>query len=105
MRVLLDECVHNLVKRELTSHSVSTVQEAGWRGIKNGELLRISATTYDVFITSDKNLEYQQHKDALPIPVIVIGTKGNMWEDIEPIIPKINVLLSSKLKNEFYKVL
>jgi predicted nuclease of predicted toxin-antitoxin system len=104
MRVLLDECVHSRVGRALASSDVRTVPEVGWRGVKNGELLRLAATEYDVFITSDKNLQYQQHKDALPLPVLVIATKGNMWEDIEPVIPKIEALLATKLKNEFYSL-
>ncbi|MFI5264312.1 MAG: DUF5615 family PIN-like protein [Candidatus Kapaibacterium sp.] len=104
MRVLLDECVHSRVRRSLASHTVRTVPEVGWRGVKNGELLRLASAEYDVFITSDKNLEYQQHKDILPLPVIVISTKGNMWEDIEPVFPKIEALLGTELKNEFYSV-
>jgi predicted nuclease of predicted toxin-antitoxin system len=104
MRVLLDECVHGRVGRSLSSYDVSTVPEVGWRGVKNGALLLLAAAEFDVFITSDKNLEYQQHKDTLPLPVIVIATKGNMWNDIEPVIPKIDALLSTKLKNEFYAV-
>ncbi len=104
MRVLLDECVHNRVKRNLASYDVKTVQEKGWRGVKNGELLRLAATSFDVLITTDKNLEYQQYAGSLPIPVIIIGTKGNMWEDIEPIIPRIKELLNTMLRNEFYRV-
>jgi predicted nuclease of predicted toxin-antitoxin system len=104
MRVLLDECVHSKVGRLLSAMEVRTVPEVGWRGVKNGELLRIAAAEYDVFITSDKNLEYQHNKDLLPLPVIVIATTGNMWEDIEPVIPQIKALLDTKLKNEFYSV-
>lgn len=75
-----------------------------WRGIKNGELLRKASEHFDVFITSDKNIEYQQYKNTLPLPVIIIATKGNMWQDIEPVIPKITLLLKSELNNEFYAV-
>jgi hypothetical protein len=95
---------HRKVSSSLGSHSVDTVTDAGWRGAENGKLLALAATLYDAFITSDKNLQYQQHRDSLPIPVIVISTKGNMWEDIEPVIPKIEALLSSELQKEFYSV-
>ncbi len=75
-----------------------------WRGIKNGDLLLLASENFDVFITSDKNIEYQQYNKTLPLPVIIIATKGNMWQDIEPIIPKIELLLESALNNEFYRV-
>ena len=104
MRILLDECVHRRVRKALASHSVQTVQEAGWRGVKNGELLRRAATRFDAFLTSDKNLEYQQHVGSLPIPVITIATMGNMWVDIEPLIPRIEEILSQPLTKKFYRV-
>ena len=104
MRILLDECVHGELKKNLTSSSVKTVPEMKWRGIKNGELLRLASENFDVFITSDKNIEYQQSTKTLPLPVIIIATRGNMWQDIEHVIPKIELLLDSTLNNEFYKV-
>lgn len=104
MRILLDECVHHDVKKNLHSSLVKTVPEMNWRGIKNGELLRKAAEQFDVFITSDKNIEYQQYKNTLPLPVIIIATKGNMWQDIEPVLPKIESLLQTILGNEFYAV-
>ena len=104
MRILLDECVHRKVRDVLHPHAIQTVQEAGWRGVKNGELLRLAATRFDVFLTSDKNIEYQQHRNALPIAVIIISTKGNMWEDIEPVIPRIQELLLLPLNKKFYRV-
>ena len=104
IRVLLDECVHSRLKQSLDSFNVQTVIEAGWRGIQNGKLLKLASSHYDVFITSDKNLQYQQHTGTLPLPVIIIATKGNMWQDIEPIVSKISTLLSTELNNEFYSV-
>jgi predicted nuclease of predicted toxin-antitoxin system len=104
MRILLDECVHAGLSKSLLPHAVTTVQAVGWRGIKNGSLLRLAATEYDVFITSDKNLEYQQHERALPLPVITLATSGNMWIDIEPIIPELIALISHPLNRAFYRI-
>jgi predicted nuclease of predicted toxin-antitoxin system len=104
MRILLDECVHQRLGRNLAPHDVKTVPELGWRGTKNGELLRIAADQFDVFITSDKNIEYQHYLKTLPLPVIIISSIGNMWKDIEPLIPSIDVLLGLELNNEFYTV-
>ena len=104
MRILLDECVHQRLAQSILADVIQTVPEMNWRGIKNGELLLLASEHFDVFITSDKNIEYQQYVRTLPLPVIIIGTTGNMWGDIEPIVPKIESLLLEKLNNEFYTV-
>jgi predicted nuclease of predicted toxin-antitoxin system len=61
MRVLLDECVPRALRDELPGHEVRTVAEYGWAGVKNGELLRLAANSFDVLLTVDRNLEYQQN--------------------------------------------
>lgn len=53
MKVLLDECLPKKLKRELEGHTIITVPEQGWAGIKNGELLRLAEAEFDVFITID----------------------------------------------------
>ena len=66
MRVLLDECVPRPLGHELTEHEVSTVQELGWSGTKNGELLRRTAeASFDVLVTTDQNLEHQKNLERL----------------------------------------
>ena len=59
MKVLLDECVPRKLKREIANHEVVTVTEQGWSGIENGELLKLAATEFDVFLTVDQNLSFQ----------------------------------------------
>jgi hypothetical protein len=61
MKVLLDECVPRKLRRELPEHEVLTVMEQGWSGIKNGKLLALAAPEFDVFLTIDQNLKYQQN--------------------------------------------
>lgn len=61
MRVLLDECVPIQVKSSLIGHDVRTVGRMGWAGKKNGELLRLAETRFDVFITVDRSLKQQQN--------------------------------------------
>jgi hypothetical protein len=63
VRILLDENVPHPLMRFLSGHEVSTVQGLGWRGILNGELLRIAEESFDVFILADKNMRYQQNMD------------------------------------------
>ena len=62
MNALLGYCSGNCPKFE-----IATVQELGWTGIKNGELLRLAENDFDVFITSDKNLRYQQNLAISPL--------------------------------------
>ena len=63
MRILLDECLPRRLRRGLPGHEVRTVQELGWAGTKNGALLRRAmAEGFEVFVTVDRNLEYQQHR-------------------------------------------
>ncbi len=59
MKILLDENVPRPLKRFLKGHDVSSVQECGWRGVQNGELLRFAEESFEVFILADKNMRYQ----------------------------------------------
>ncbi len=61
MRILLDECVNPRLKGSLREHEVKTVTEMRWQGLTNGELLDLAELRFDVFVTLDKNLEYQQN--------------------------------------------
>jgi hypothetical protein len=58
VRVLLDECVDRRLARHVTGHDVTTVPEAGWAGLKNGELLKRAQEQFDVFVTVDRNLPF-----------------------------------------------
>ena len=61
MKILLDECTPHVLKKLLTGFEIKTVQDQGWSGITNGALLRLAEGQFDVFITSDQNLKYQQN--------------------------------------------
>jgi predicted nuclease of predicted toxin-antitoxin system len=75
MRILLDESLPRTLARELTGHQVQTVQRQGWAGLKNGALLQRAAGEYDVLITGDRNLEYQQNLTRLQIAVVVLAAR------------------------------
>src|SRR6266849_2144231 len=70
MRVLLDECVPRALRRELPGHEVRTVAEAGWAGVRNGELLQLAAKQFDLLLTVDRNLEYQQNFAGLALAAL-----------------------------------
>jgi hypothetical protein len=74
MRILLDECVPSPVQKLLADHDCVTVQQRGWGGIKNGELLRLAESEFDLFITADQNIRYQQNLAGRRIPILELST-------------------------------
>ena len=89
MRILLDESLPKELQSELPDHDVRTVQEMGWSGLRNGELLARSVNQFDIFLTADQNLRYQQNLAALPVAVAVLVAKSNRIEDLRPLIPEL----------------
>jgi hypothetical protein len=89
MRVLLDECVPRALGKELVGHDARSVAEAGWAGVKNGELLRLAAALFDVLLTVDRNLEYQQNFAGVELAVIVIHAPSNDVTAIRPLMPAV----------------
>jgi hypothetical protein len=95
MRILIDECLPRKLKRELPDHEVKTVPEMGWSGVKNGALLRLMAGRFDVFITIDQNLRYQQNLQNAPVGVILLSAPSNRLDDLLPLIPQVREALFS----------
>ena len=90
MRVLLDECLPRRLKRELSDHQVYTVPEMGWAGVKNGALLRlIQDAAFDVFVTIDGNLTYQQNLSGVSLAIVVLSASDNTIESLRPLAPDI----------------
>ena len=89
MRVLLDECVPRSLREQLAGHEVKTVAESGWAGVKNGELLRLAAQRFDVLLTVDRNLEYQQNFTGASVAVIVMNAPSNDVAALLPLMPKV----------------
>ena len=93
MRILIDECLPKKLKRELADHIVFMVQEKGWSGMKNGELLRVAEHEFDVWVTADQNIEYQQNLNRFNIAVIVLVAPNNRLGTLLPMIPKLREVL------------
>jgi len=89
MRILLDEDIPRRLAALLVGHEVSTVQRNGWSGVKNGRLLGLAAAEFDVFLTMDSNLEFQQNLSTLPIAVLVVAAVSNRMERLTPMAPSI----------------
>ena len=73
MRILLDESLPRRLRSVFAEHEVVTVAEAGWSGVENGDLLRLAATYFDVFVTAAQNLQFQQNSSVLKITVAMFG--------------------------------
>jgi predicted nuclease of predicted toxin-antitoxin system len=74
MKILLDECVPWPMRKVLTGHECSTAQQRGWGGIKNGDLLQLAEKEFDLFITSDQNIRYQQNLAGRQIAILELST-------------------------------
>jgi hypothetical protein len=75
------------LKRFLADHEVSTVQECGWRGVFNGELLSLAEASFEVFILADKNMRYQQRMGDRRIAMLELPT--NRWPLLVPLATRI----------------
>lgn len=87
MRVFLDECVDRRLARDIAGHDVRTAGDQGWRGVTNGRLMALVSGNFDVFVTVDRNLSYQQNLKSLPFSVIVLHARTNRLADLQPLIP------------------
>jgi hypothetical protein len=76
----------------------------GWSGLKNGILLRRAAEQFDVFLTVDQGLEYQQNLSGLNLAVIVMMAKSNDIDDLRPLMPRVREALDSASPGALVKV-
>jgi predicted nuclease of predicted toxin-antitoxin system len=95
VRILLDECVDWRLSRAIAGHDVKTAKQMGWASIKNGELLALASKRFDVFVTADRNLSYQQNVEALPIAIVVLHAKTNRLADLLPLVPNLLAIIVS----------
>jgi hypothetical protein len=104
VRLLLDECVPRRLRRELADHEVRTVPEMGWAAKENGELLQLAAALFDVFITTDQRLTYQQDVARFSIAVTVLVAKRTKIEFLLPLIPELRRVLGEVQPGNVYRV-
>ena len=104
MKILLDECPPQRLQTLIAGHEVITVPDAGWAGIKNGELLEKAAALFDLFLTVDRNLAFQQDSSSLPIPVVVLKSTSTKFRDLAPLVPRLLQLLKTDLAKTVYRI-
>ncbi|PYJ83363.1 MAG: hypothetical protein DME22_15980 [Verrucomicrobia bacterium] len=96
MRVLIDECLNWRLGRALTGHYATSVQRMGWSGIKNGRLLDLAEQNqFDVFLTGDRNLAFQQNTTQFRVAVVVLEADGIQLHKTLPLMPKVLALLAT----------
>ena len=88
-KILLDENLpHPLANKFSSECEVKTVSEIGWAKKKNGELLdEMQKEGFDVLLTVDKNLRYQQNLDKYNMKIVVLRTYDNRYKTLVPHIP------------------
>lgn len=105
MRVLLDESLPRQLERELVGHGTSTVVREGWSGLKNGALLGVAKTAgFEVLLTADQNLEYQQNVGESGLAVIVLQALKNRMQELVPLMPATLEALESIRPGEVVRI-
>lgn len=97
MRLLIDECLPRRVKFLLAAGGAEfeTVRDAGFSGKENGEFLALADKDFDVFVTIDRNIPFQQNSAGKRIAILIIRAASSDLDDIRPHIPKAIAALKS----------
>jgi len=89
LKILLDECIDWRFAKELSGYFVETVPRMGWAGSKNGDLLMLAEKQFDIFITVDRNLSFQQNLPQLNIAVLILHAPTNRLADLKQLVPNV----------------
>lgn len=105
MRVLLDEQLPRQLAPYLTGHAVRTVQQERWAGLTNGALLRqAEAAGFDLFVTADQNLEFQQNLRTVRLRIVLLEAASNALEDLLPLVPSTLVAMATVQPGQMIRV-
>ena len=94
MRILIDECLDWRLCRALPEHYCASVQQMHWGGLTNGALLQKAQTEFDVFLTGDTNLSFQQNLTKFNIAVIVLEAQSTRLIDTLQLMPEVLTILT-----------
>jgi hypothetical protein len=102
MRILFDQGTPVPLREHLTSHAVTTAFELGWSNLKNGDLLAAAETSFDLLITTDQQLRYQQNLSVRKLAILVLLTTS--WPRIRTRIPQIQEAVERIKPGEYQEV-
>ncbi len=100
MKILLDECVDERLARDFAGHDVLTVKDMGWKGKQNGDLLTLAENNFDILVTTDRNMSFQQNLTRPNISVVVLVAATNRLNDLRALVPSSLKLLPFLRKGE-----
>ena len=104
MKVLLDHCVPRRLRRYLPGHEVRTTREMGWETHKNGKLLVAAEAEFDVLLTVDRNIEYQQNLSGCSLAIVIMEAASNSPSDLLPVLSEVEKLLPNVQPGVYYRV-
>jgi len=108
IKILMDECFPKKLKYRIeeldSAFFVRTTPEQGWASFANGELLSVAENDFDVFITSDKNLSFQQSILSSSIQVVLLKAKTNTYEDMLPLVEKLPSVIKDHEPGNFLEI-
>ncbi len=106
MKILLDESLPRKLKNDFgAGHEIWSVKDKGWLGKKNGELLKLMIEdSFDLFVTIDRNLPYQQNLERLPVTIFVLCAKDNRRETLRLLIPNLFEKLDGKIEENVVEI-
>lgn len=102
MKVLVDECVPLKLVRLLTGHTFATALEKGWGSFNNGRLLARAEPEFDLFLTADRNLQYQQNLRGRKIAILLLST--NHWPTLKSHVALVQAALNRIRPAEFLRL-
>jgi len=105
MKILLDECIPRKLKHSLPDHECHTVPEAGLAGKKNGSLLDLAESAgFQIFVTMDKGLEYEQNLAGRSIAILILRSKSNRLADLFPFVPELLRAVRQARTGEIHRI-
>jgi hypothetical protein len=99
MQVLFDQGTPAPLRHVLSAHSVSTAYEMGWSSLSNGDLLRVAEVRFDLLLTTDQNLRYQQDLTGRRIAILVLPTTS--WPNIQGHLAEITAAVDATLPGSY----
>ncbi len=104
MNILLDHCLDWRLKRLLPGHHTVATFEMGWVSVRNGRLLTLAEAQFDVFLTVDKGIQYQQNMTGRTLAVVTLRAVSNKFAAHAPLMPQVLALLPTVEPGQVYVI-
>jgi predicted nuclease of predicted toxin-antitoxin system len=104
LKIFLDHCVPKRLVRLLSGHEVKTAYQMGWTAKKNGELLKLVESEFEVFVTVDRNLRHQQNLASSPLKFVVLVAASNRYDRLAPLILRAEQALTKLAPGEVTEI-